>query len=74
MAPMKKPSGPRQFILASELTDLELARRSGLSLNTIRKAKRWDAWPRQHRCRDALLSALGLSPDDVGLVDVTRAP
>ena len=64
--------GPRTFMLKAELTDLELARRSGLSLNTIRKAKHYDLWPQQHRCRDALLSALGLIPADVGLVDVAK--
>ncbi|MCJ7831455.1 MAG: hypothetical protein MUP86_02915 [Dehalococcoidia bacterium] len=71
---MKKPTGPRQFILTSELTDLELARRSGLSLNTLRKAKRYDMWPQQHRCRDALLAALGLCAAKVGLVDVKGSP
>jgi len=71
MAPMKKHSGPRSFILDSQMTDLEVARRSGLSLNTIRKAKRYDIWPQQHRCRDALLAVLGLRASDVGLVDIS---
>lgn len=64
MEPMSKAKepGPRKAILASGLTELQLAAKAGCSIGTVRKAKNFDLWPAQGRTRAGLKAALGVKP------------